>query len=287
MTYISDLLGTYVTLKVRSVDEHGAYLYLYDGGIKDDEVFLPGSEFAGDDPAPGDDLDVFIYKDSEDRLTATLIRPLITLNNVAFLEVADVTDIGAFLQMGLAKDLFLPFKEQTRRVRPGETIPVALYIDKSERLAATMHLYDYLKKDTEGLYKKNDHIRGTVYEVIDSFGAFVIADGSYSAMIPKEQLAKKPAPGDEVYARITSITDDGKLTISLTEKKKIQIRDDAEKIYEQFQTKGSFLPFCDKTSPEIIKREFGMSKAAFKRAIGRLKKQGKIDITDEGIVRRD
>ena len=283
MTYISDLLGTYTTLTVKSVDEHGAYLRLADDGAPDDEVLLPGSEFGGKDPRSGDEIKVFIYKDSEDRLIATTVRPLISLHKVATLEVTDTTSIGAFLKMGLMKDLFLPFKEQTRRVRTGEMIPVALYIDKSERLAATMHLYEYLRKDIDELYQKNDHVHGTVYEIIDSFGAYVIVDGGYSAMIPKQEINRPLKVGDEVDARISRITEDGKLTLSLSEKKKVQMKDDAEKIYERLESAGGTLPFSDKTSPEIIKREFGMSKAAFKRALGRLKKKGRIDILPDSI----
>ncbi|MCR4606011.1 MAG: S1 RNA-binding domain-containing protein [Eubacterium sp.] len=282
MTYISDLLGTYVYLKVSRVSEHGAYLMLEKDGAPDDEVLLPGSDYDRD-PKTGDRIKVFIYKDSEDRPVATVHEPFIALGEVAELEVAEVTSIGAFLNMGLTKDVLLPFKEQTRRVQPGERIPVALYVDKSERLAVTMHIYEYLDRDEEDVYQINDHVSGIVYEIIENFGAYVLVDGRYSAMIPKSELNGMVKVGDEVKARVRTKTDDGKLTLTLYEKKKVQMKDDAEKVFAKLEAAGGTLPFSDKTSPEIIKREFGMSKAAFKRALGRLYKEGRIAIGDTGI----
>ena len=108
----------------------------------------------------GDTLDVFLYKDSRDRLIATTREPKVTLGGLAELTVAEIGKIGAFLDWGLEKDLFLPFREQTRRVRKGETCLVALYIDKSERLCATMNVYPYLRTDSP--YKKDDHVKGTI-----------------------------------------------------------------------------------------------------------------------------
>ena len=282
MTYISDLLGTYSYMKVSRVTEHGAYLVLESDAVIDDEVLLPGSDYDRD-PKVGDRIKVFIYKDSEDRSVATVHTPFIELGKVAMLEVADVTSIGAFLNMGLTKEVLLPFKEQTRRVRPGERVPVALYIDKSERLAVTMHIYEYLDKDMDGRFQPNDHVKGLVYEIIDNFGAYVLVDEKYSAMIPKSELNGIIKVGDEISARVRVVTDDGKLTLTLYEKKKVQMKDDADRVYAKLEAAGGELPFSDKTSPEIIKREFGMSKASFKRAIGRLKKLGRIDIEETSI----
>ncbi len=282
MTYISDLLGTYSYMKVSRVTEHGAYLVLESDAVIDDEVLLPGSDYDRD-PKVGDRIKVFIYKDSEDRPVATVHTPFIELGKVAMLEVADVTSIGAFLNMGLTKEVLLPFKEQTRRVRPGERVPVALYIDKSERLAVTMHIYEYLDKDVDGRFQPNDHVKGFVYEIIDNFGAYVLVDEKYSAMIPKSELNGMIKVGDEISARVRVVTDDGKLTLTLYEKKKVQMKDDADRVFAKLEAAGGELPFSDKTSPEIIKREFGMSKASFKRAIGRLKKLGRIDIEETSI----
>lgn len=202
-----------------------------------------------------------MYKDSEDRLIATTQRPYLSLGETAVLEVKDVTGIGAFLDWGLAKDLLLPFKEQTKKVHLGERVLVALYIDKSSRLCATMKVYDYLSCDSP--YQKGDHVEGLIYEILDSFGAFVAVDNQYSALIPHNEMTRELHIGDVVKARIKEVTEEGKLTLSLQEKTKVQMGKDAELIYERLQKEGGFLPFHDKTSPEIIKREFKISKAAF------------------------
>ncbi len=197
------------------------------------------------------------------------------------LTVKDVTNIGAFLDWGLAKDLFLPFKEQTTKLHAGDSVLVTLYIDKSERLCATMHVYNLLS--TESNYKKGDHVHGRIYEILDSFGAFVAVDDRYSALIPHNEMTRELHVLDEIDARIKDITPEGKLTLSLQEKIKQQMGKDAELIYGRLEQAGGFLPFHDKSSPEIIKREFQMSKAAFKRAIGRLLKEKKIKQTENGI----
>ncbi len=229
----------------------------------------------------GDIFQVFLYKDSEDRLIATTTEPYVQLGQMARLKVTDVTGIGAFLDWGLAKDLFLPFKEQTHRKKKGEQVLAALYIDKSSRLCATMHIYDYLR--TDGDFTEGDHLDGIVYEILDSFGAFVAVADKYSALIPHNEMNRELHVGDNVHARIKEIREDGKLTLSLQEKLPVQMGMDAESILARLEAEGGFLPFHDKTSPEIIKREFKMSKNAYKRAIGRLMKEKKIEIRSDGI----
>ena len=255
----SKVLGKFARLYVSKITKFGVMLRSFEE--KDLEVLLPNNQVKKG-TEKGDFYEVFLYKDSEDRLIATTQRPYLSLGETAVLEVKDVTGIGAFLDWGLAKDLLLPFKEQTKKVHLGECVLVALYIDKSSRLCATMKVYDYL-----------------------SFGAFVAVDNQYSALIPHNEMTRELHIGDVVRARIKEVTEEGKLTLSLQEKTKVQMGKDAELIYERLQKEGGFLPFHDKTSPEIIKREFKISKAAFKRAIGRLLKEGKIKLTDSGIER--
>lgn len=273
-----ELLGKKCTLSVLNNTKHGIYL-----GCKNDpefQVLLPSNQ----SPAGakrGDNLNVFLYKDSEDRLIATTTEPYITLGETALLTVTDVTAIGAFLNWGLAKDLLLPFKEQTRRVKKGDELLVALYIDKSSRLCATMHVYDYLSCMSP--YQKGDRVQGLIYDILDAFGVFVAVDNCYSALIPHNEMCREFTVGEKVEARIKDITEEGKLTLSLQEEVKFQMDIDANRIYERLQTSGGFLPFHDKTSPEIIKREFQISKAAFKRAVGRLLKNKKITLTEKGI----
>lgn len=229
----------------------------------------------------GDSLEVFLYKDSKDRLIATVNEPLVTLGQVASLEVAQVSGIGAFLSWGLERDLFLPFKEQTRPVKAGDRILAALYIDKSKRLAATMKLYPYLKI-AEGC-QKDDMVTGTVYEVAKGFGVYVAVDDKYQGMIPAKEPWNGVQPGDVVTARVTAVKEDGKLDLSLRQKAYIQMDVDGEKILARLKEENGFLPLGDKSLPEEIRAVFDMSKNEYKRAIGRLYKQKKIEIGDREI----
>lgn len=274
----SKILGTFAELYVTRQTKFGIILHFKENSEL--EVLLPNNQVRPG-TKKGDSYRVFLYKDSEDRLIATTTTPYVTLGKTAVLEVKEITKIGAFLDWGLAKDLFLPFKEQTTRLHAGDRVLVSLYVDKSSRLCATMKVYDSLCRDSS--YQKGDHVTGRVYEILDSFGAFVAVDDRYSALIPHNEMTRELHVLEIVEARIKEITPDGKLTLSLQEKVKIQMGKDANRIYERLQQAGGFLPFHDKTSPEIIKREFQISKAAFKRAIGRLLKEKKIELTPRGI----
>lgn len=278
MTIEKKVLGRTSRLYVVKETKNGVYLGSYE--YPELRVLLPNNQVP-EGIQKGDILTVFLYKDSEDRLIATTAVPLISLGQVARLTVTDVTKIGAFLDWGLAKDLFLPFKEQTHRVKKGEEVLAALYIDKSSRLCATMHLYDYLISGGE--FEVEDHVNGTVYEITDSFGVFVAVEDRYSALIPHNEMTRQFQVGERIQARIKEIREDGKLTLSLHEKKQVQMGTDAAVIFERLEADGGFLPFHDKTSPEILKREFKMSKNAFKRAVGRLLKENKIELEPNGI----
>lgn len=229
----------------------------------------------------GDEVEVFIYRDSKDRLIATTGRPEVTLHGVARLRVAQVGKIGAFLDWGLEKELLLPFKEQTRKVSAGEECLAALYIDKSSRLCATMNVYPYLSTDSP--YRKDDRVRGTVYEISRNFGAFVAVDDQYSALIPKQELYGPVQIGDTIEARVTAVKEDGKLNLSIREKAYLQIEKDAGRVLEIIESFDGVLPFTDKASPEVIRRETQMSKNEFKRAVGHLLKEGVIQITEHAI----
>ncbi len=277
----TDLLGKSARLSVFRKSKFGIYLGRED--LSGFEVLLPNNQVPKDIKT-GDEIEVFLYKDSEDRLIATTQMPKIRLHEIAPLTVKEVTDIGAFLDWGLAKDLLLPFKEQTARVRQRDTVLVALYVDKTGRLCATMHIYPYLSTDSG--YQKGDHVDGMVYELTESFGVFVAVDNQYSALIPHNEMTRELRVGETVKARIKSLTEDGKLTLSLQEKVKVQMETDAGRILQRLEEADGFLPFHDKTSPEIIKREFQISKAAFKRAIGRLYKNQMIEIKEDGIYKK-
>lgn len=255
-------------------------VYLGEEGNPDERVLLPKKEVP-DGAEIGDELEVFLYKDSRDRLISTIREPKLQLGEIAVLKVKEVAKIGAFLDWGLEKDLFLPFKQQTRRVRAGEECLAALYIDKSDRLCATMNVYEFLRMDSP--YQKDDHVSGTIYQISEGFGVFVAVDNQYSALIPKKDAAGKYRIGDVIEARVTDVKADGKLDLSTREKAYLQMEDDAEAIMKVIEEFSGVLPFNDKASPEIIKREFGLSKNAFKRAVGKLLKEGRIEITERSI----
>ena len=275
-------LGEIQVLQIAKKVEFG--VYLYDGENQEERVLLPGKQ-APEGAECGDEVEVFVYRDSKDRLIATTNRPGITLHGVARLRVAQVGKIGAFLDWGLEKDLLLPFKEQTKRVSAGEECLAALYIDKSNRLCATMNVYPYLKNNSS--YKKDDRVSGTVYEISENFGAFVAVDDQYSGLIPKRELYGTIRVGDTVNARVTAVKEDGKLDLSIREKAYLQMAADAEKVLQVIDSFDGALPFNDKASPEVIRREMQMSKNEFKRAVGNLLKAGKITITEKAIRRND
>ncbi len=265
------------------VKEVGFGIYLGEEKDAAEKVLLPGKEVPEGIKA-GDKLEVFLYKDSKDRLIATTRTPKVRLGEVAVLRVADTGKIGAFLDWGLEKDLFLPYKEQTKRVQPGEECLVALYIDKSSRLCATMKVYEYLRKDSP--YQRDDKVTGRIYEISENFGVFVAVDDCYSGLIPAKEAQGKYRAGDILNLRVTRVQEDGKLDLSDKEKIPQQMEKDAEAVMKVIEEFEGVLPFNDKVSPEIIKREFGLSKNAFKRAVGRLLKQGRIEITENRIIKR-
>ena len=271
-------LGKIQTLMVVKKVEFGVYL-----GTEKERVLLPKKQVPKDIEV-GDPIEVFLYKDSSDRLIATTKHPKIVLGELKVLKVADTGKVGAFLDWGLEKDLLLPFKEQTAKVKKGDSCLVSLYVDKSKRLCATMRVYGKLRTDSP--YKKDDHVAGIIYDKSDNFGVFVAVDNQYSALIPKREVYGSYRVGDRVEARVTEVKPDGKLDLSVREKAFIQMDADAEKVLEAIDNFGGELPFNDKADPEIIKRELGLSKNAFKRAVGRLLKERKIEIKEKTIAIR-
>lgn len=273
-------LGEKQRLKIVKKVSFGVYLAEEEGQEK---VLLPMKE-TPEGCELGDELEVFLYKDSRDRLIATTREPALTLGQIGLLRVKETGKIGAFLDWGLDKDLLLPFRQQTRRVRQGEECLAALYIDKSSRLCATMNVYPYLK--TNSPYRIGDTVTGRVYETSENFGVFVAVDDMYSALIPKREAAGSFEIGEILKARVTDVKEDGKLDLSVREKAYIQMEEDARLVLQVIDEFAGVLPFGDKVSPEIIKREFGLSKNAFKRAVGRLLKQGRIELKDDRIYRK-
>lgn len=278
-------LGRKQELEIIREKEFGVYLGEPGAtGPSDASVLLPKKQVP-EGMKTGDKLTVFIYKDSEDRLIATTAEPKLSVGDAALLIVSDVGKIGAFLDMGLEKDLLLPFKEQNHKVSVGEECLVALYVDKSSRLAATMNVYPYLSSDSP--YKQEDWVEGRIYEENENLGVFVAVDDKYFGLVPKREMYRNCVMGELLKARVTKVREDGKLDLSPREKAYLQMNPDAEVVMKVIEKFGGVLPFTDKADPELIKQEFNLSKNAFKRAVGHLLKEGRIEITDTNIKRKN
>ena len=268
-------LGKKQVLTIVKIVDFGVYL-----GNDEERVLLPKKQVP-EGVEPGDPVEVFLYKDSDDRIIATTNEPKIELGGLAVLQVADTNKFGAFLDWGLEKDLFLPFKQQAAKVTKGDKCLVSLYIDKSERLCATMKVYEMLRTDSP--YQKDDVVEGIVYDTSEEFGVFVAVDNLFSALIPKKEVYGKLHVGQTVKARVTAVKADGKMDLSVRDKIPMQMDKDAEAILRRMKQCDGVLPFTDKADPELIKKEFDLSKNAFKRAVGRLLKEGKIEIGENSI----
>lgn len=272
-------MGKVQTLKVANISKIGAYLDAGTGDSKDN-VLLPNNQLY-DNIEVGDEVEVFVYRDSEDRPIATRKMPLIQADELAVLEVKETTRIGAFLDMGLERDLLLPFKEQKYRVKKGEKYLVAAYIDKTGRLTATTFISRFLSSKSP--YKYGDWVKGTIYSISDDIGILVAVDNKYKGLIPKDYCYSKMKIGEEVECRVARVREDGKLDLSMRDVAYKQIDADADMIMQKIKLYDGFLPLNDKSNPEEIRDRLKISKAAFKRALGKLLKEGKIEQTEKGI----
>ena len=276
-------IGQIQYLKIAKRETFG--VYLSESGDKEDERVLLPIKQVPEGAVPGDEVEVFIYRDSKDRLIATTTPPAITAGGLALLRVVDTSKIGAFLDMGLERDLFLPFKEMTYPVKKGDEVLVTMYVDKSSRLAASMKVYHCLK--TGAPYKAGDEVSGLIYESSDNFGLFMAVDDMYSARIPKRECFSKDVLGQRKKARVTRVLEDGKLDVSLRDPAYSMIDTDSEVILKALEDNGGELMLSDSSSPDEIRERLKMSKAAFKRAIGHLYKDGIIEIKEDRIVKKN
>lgn len=272
-------LGEVQELKVVETTKFGVFLASTEE-VSSDDVLLPKNQVTPDIKI-GDIIEVFIYKDSEDRLIATTRKPKIKLGELAKLKVIEINEIGAFLDWGLDKDLLLPFKEQSEEIIEGEYYLVSIYIDNSERLCATTKIYDTLQIDSP--YKENEWVSGTIYNINENLGVFVAIDNKYHGLILNKELNRELFIGDTVDVRIKKIREDGKLELSLRDKAYAQIEIDSNLIMKKLDLNGGYIKINDKSQPELIKEQLGLSKSSFKRAVGRLLKEGAIEITEDGI----
>ncbi len=269
-------LGKRQVLEVLRIKDFGAYLG--ESADSQESVLLPKKELG--DVKVGDKLDVFLYKDSSDRLISTLRPAKLQCGELGRLKVKDVGKVGAFLDMGLERDLLLPYKEMEGNPIAGDDVLVYMYVDRSGRLAATMRIYPYLQ--ITDIYKKDDEVTGTVYQN-KNFEYLIAVDDKYYGAVPKKEVFDKYAVGMQIKGRVIKVREDGKLDISPRMKAYKQIEEDSALIYKVIEERDGSLGFDDKADPELIKSNFKLSKNAFKRAVGHLLKEGKIIIENNNI----
>lgn len=273
-------LGEIQELEVAKKVDIGVYLKSEANEKPEDRVLLPIKQVPLDTKV-GDKIKVFVYRDSNDRIIATVKRPKITIGEIAYLKVAEMSRIGAFMNWGLEKDLFLPFKEQVGEIKLNGEYMVGLYIDKSDRLCATMNLFKVLRTDSP--YKVNDIVKGTVFSLKRGLGAMVAVDGKYLGLIHEGEILGHLHSGQVVEVRISNIKEDGKLDLSLKDAPRLQIDKDGEKILKSLTKNKGALSLNDNSSPDDINKLLNMSKSSFKKAAGRLMKRNIIVMTKNGI----
>lgn len=272
-------LGNYNTLRITRFTDHGAYL---DGG-KLGEILMPKS-YVRREMRPGDTVEVFVYLDQSERLVGTLETPLARVGDFAFLTVAWVNEYGAFLDWGLMKDLFVPFREQKRVMEQGHAYLVHVHIDEeTQRIVASAKVEKYLQRATPSLFHRGQDVE-VIIQQKTPLGFKAIVDNAYAGMIYDNQIfAEEPHTGDVLTATVVTVRPDGKLDLSLQRIGKGRFRDFAEQLLEELKQEGGQLPFSDKTDPDTIREHFGVSKKTFKQAVGNLYKQ-KLILLEEGNI---
>ncbi len=271
-------LGKFNQLKIDREQPHGLYLTDAEG----ESILLP-RKYVSPEMKEGDEINVFIYRDNEERLIATTLNPKINLFKFANLEVMDVNRYGAFMDWGLEKQLFVPFSEQNVSMKPGQWHTVYLYIDKvTNRLLASAKINKFLDQESIKV-NEGDEVEILLHKDRD-IGFEAIINHSCKGMLFKNEIFQPVKVGQTLTAFIKNIREDGKIDLSLNLAKAYQnIDPDALKILEELKNNDGFLPFHDKSEPEKIKSTFGISKKAFKRAIGSLYKARKISLEKNGI----
>lgn len=272
-------VGKRQKLIINNFSSVGAYLY---AGTEDDKdnILLPNNELEGRNLKEGDEVEVLIYRDSEDRLIATFRKTEALIGTLAKLEVVDIhPKFGAFLDWGLNKDLMLPKSQQETNVQVGKKYLVGLYEDSKGRISATMKIYKFLMPSNS--INKGDIVLATVYRINDDIGIFVAVEDRYFGLIPKSECFEKYSIGDELSLRVMRVREDGKLDLSPRKLLSDQIESDADLVLSKMRILKSSFRFNDKSSPEDILDYFGITKKAFKRAIGKLLKNGLIEKNGE------
>jgi predicted RNA-binding protein (virulence factor B family) len=271
--------STVAELKVARLHEMGAFLDAQTGNTSDD-ILLHKTQQTGPVKV-GDILNVFLYRDPKGRLTASMRVPKMKEGQIARLSVINVSKDGAFLDVGAERGIFMPYAGMRGKPQIGEVVWAKLYTDKSGRLAVTMVVEDEMRRASRPVenLKIGDMIHGAVYNYTDQ-GAFLFTDERFIAFADNKELATRPRVGEEVDARVTFIREDGRINVSLRPIKEQAISVDAEKIMKLLTARSGKMPYSDASSAEVIQDKFQISKAAFKRALGHLFRQGLIQQKD-------
>ncbi|HEX4870630.1 MAG TPA: S1-like domain-containing RNA-binding protein [Moraxellaceae bacterium] len=277
------LPGSLNTLRVRRLAGPGAFLAAPDEA-HGPEVLLPGSQVPAD-VRVGDDLEVFVYMDSEDRPVATTARPRAMVGEVATLRVVAESDAGLFLDWGLPKDLLLPWNEipraQQQTLEPGRYVTVMVFQDGTGRIAASARLEDFIAKEAEG-FSEGEPVRVLVFSRTD-LGWRVIVNDRYWGLVHANEVFGALKPGERREGWVKALRDDRRLNIALTAPGRAKVDPVAQKILDRLEQEGGFMAVGDKTPPEAIYTLFGVSKKVFKQAIGSLFKARRIVIEPAGI----
>lgn len=273
-------IGDYNKLKVDREKDFGFYLVDAESG---EDVLLPKSLAEGMEVEVGQEREVFIYRDSKDRPIATFKNPIAKVYDVAYLKVVQQGEFGAFIDFGLDRDIFVPLKEQRYKLKTGNKYLFYIYLDKTNRMAATTEVDSYIEIADESLgYKVGDEVIAMVFSRTPSGTLNVAVDGKYRGLVLPNEYYDEIFPGHEMKLRIKRIYEDG--VIGLTPRKtRLDEREELkEKIVKYMRKNGGYMTFNDKSAPEDIKATFGTSKNYFKMALGGLMREGKLAQDSEG-----
>ncbi|MCF8297429.1 MAG: GntR family transcriptional regulator [Saprospiraceae bacterium] len=271
-------LGEYNTLEITKSTEHGLYLTDEENS---EEILLP-TKYIPEGVDVGDEVKVFVYKDSEDRPIATTLEPTITLNEFALMTVKSVTKFGVFMDWGLAKDLLVPYSELSKNLEEGDSIVVMLYLDSNtNRLVGTANIKSHLNQYNIQI-EEGEEVDIMVFDISD-LGAQVIVNDEYLGMVYLNEIFQPIKVGDKMKAYVKKVREDKKLDISLQKAGYEHIDANAEIILNYLKSNDGFVALTDKSDPKEIEDTFQISKKVFKKAIGALYKQRRITIKEDGV----
>ena len=269
--------GNVVTLKVVRASEFGVFLDAGTGNTNDD-ILLHKQQQLVEDVKIGDEIEVYLYLDPKERLTASMRLPQMKIGQVARVTVINTTKDGAFVDIGAERGVFMPFAGMRGNLKRGDKVWVKLYIDKSGRNAVSMEVEDELRRAAVPAVnvKVGDMVTGSLYNFNEQ-GAFLFTTERYIAFLHNSEFLVRPMVGEEITARVTHVREDGRINVSMRPRKETAIDIDAEKILALLYSRNGKMPYGDHTAPELIKERFNISKAAFKRALGQLIKTGYVE----------